>query len=121
VGVRFYKGPTNTGTHTGTLWSDAGAEIRTGTFSNETAAGWQNLVFNEPVTLTPNTWYVVSYHTNTGFYAINSNAFGSSGVANPPLHADLYGARYIYGPGDQFPVNSSTHNYWVDVIFDPDA
>ena len=39
TGIRFYKGATNTGTHTGTLWSSAGAPLATATFTNETAVG----------------------------------------------------------------------------------
>ena len=36
TGVRFYKEPDNTGTHTGSLWSSNGTLLATGTFSNET-------------------------------------------------------------------------------------
>ncbi|MEU4563805.1 DUF4082 domain-containing protein [Actinoplanes sp. NPDC023936] len=120
LGVRFYKGAQNIGTHTGTLWTDAGEQVRSGTFVNETATGWQNLIFDSPATLTPNTWYVISYHTTTGFYAINQNQLAEN-VSNAPLHAEMYGSRYMYGTGQQFPGNTSTHNYWVDVIFKPDA
>ena len=45
TGVRFYKGAGNTGTHTGTLYSATGSVLATGTFSNETATGWQMLNF----------------------------------------------------------------------------
>jgi hypothetical protein len=121
LGVRFYKGALNTGTHTGTLWTDAGAQITTGTFVGETASGWQNMLFSTPVTLTPNTWYVVSYHTEVGYYAVDGNGLGNSGVDNPPLHVDINGARYTYGAGGAFPGSASPHNYWVDVIFKPDA
>ncbi|BBH68031.1 hypothetical protein ACTI_47160 [Actinoplanes sp. OR16] len=120
LGVRFYKGAQNIGTHTGTLWTDGGDQIRTGTFANETATGWQNLIFDSPVTLTPNTWYVVSYHTTTGFYAITQNQLADH-VVNAPLTAEMYGSRYMYGTGQQFPGNASTHNYGVDVIFKADA
>ncbi|PRY32039.1 Ig-like domain-containing protein [Pseudosporangium ferrugineum] len=121
LGVRFYKGPGNTGTHTGTLWTNAGQQVATGTFSGETASGWQNMLFSTPVTLTPNTWYVVSYHTTAGHYAVDGNAFGASGVDNPPLHVPSYAARYLYGAGGAFPGSGSAHNYWVDVIFKSDA
>ena len=44
-GIRFYKGTGNTGTHTGTMWSNNGTLLATGTFSNETSTGWQTLSF----------------------------------------------------------------------------
>src|SRR5262249_17011774 len=40
AGVRFYKSTANTGTHTGSLWDQAGNRLATGTFTNETASGW---------------------------------------------------------------------------------
>ncbi len=33
TGVRFYKAPTNTGTHIGSLWSATGTLLATATFS----------------------------------------------------------------------------------------
>jgi hypothetical protein len=48
-GIRFYKGSTNTGTHTGTLWSNTGTKLATATFTNETASGWQEVSFATPV------------------------------------------------------------------------
>ena len=41
VGIRFYKGPQNTGTHVGKLWSASGTLLATATFTGETASGWQ--------------------------------------------------------------------------------
>ena len=86
-GIRFYKAATNTGTHVGNLWSSTGSLLATGTFSNETTSGWQQVNFTTPVSITANTVYVASYHTNTGHYSINTNYFASSGVDNAPLHA----------------------------------
>ena len=40
TGIRFYKEPDNTGTHTGTLWTASGTELATGTFTNESTQGW---------------------------------------------------------------------------------
>src|SRR5882762_1141974 len=39
TGIRFYKGPQNTGTHVGHLWSAGGALLAVGTFTNESASG----------------------------------------------------------------------------------
>src|SRR5262249_56806454 len=43
TGIRFYKSAANTGTHLGNLWTTAGAKLGTGTFTGETAAGWQQM------------------------------------------------------------------------------
>ena len=107
TGVRFYKGPGNTGTHTGTLWTASGQVIKTAAFQAETASGWQTLTFDVPVTILPNTEYVVSYHAPTGRYAVTGNAFNSAALHNPPLHVPMTGAMYTYGAGGVFPGDSS--------------
>ena len=45
TGLRFYKAAANTGTHVGRLWSTSGTLLAEGTFSGETASGWQALTF----------------------------------------------------------------------------
>ena len=64
TGIRFYKGPQNTGTHVADLWSATGNLLATATFTNETASGWQQVNFSNPVAITAGTTYVASYHTN---------------------------------------------------------
>src|SRR5439155_929675 len=49
TGVRFYKASTNTGTHVGNLWSASGQLLARGTFTGETASGWQTVSFAQPV------------------------------------------------------------------------
>jgi hypothetical protein len=119
TGVKFYKGSTNTGAHTGSLWSSTGALLATGTFSNETASGWQTLTFSSPVSILPNTVYVVSYHTTVGHYSVNSTFFSSQYDAWP-LHAPSASTGngvYAYG-ASQFPNQpSGGTNYWVDVVY----
>ena len=48
AGVRFYKGAGNGGTHTGSLWTSSGTLLATGTFTNETASGWQTHDVRQP-------------------------------------------------------------------------
>ena len=83
--VRFYKSAANNGTHTGSLWTAGGTQLATGTFTNETAVGWQELRFNNPVPILANTIYVASYHTNVGHYSGDAGYFASSGVNSPSL------------------------------------
>src|SRR5207237_3475676 len=46
--IRYYKSSSDTSTHTGSLWSATGALLATGTFTNETASGWQQLNLSTP-------------------------------------------------------------------------
>ena len=121
-GVRFYKGATDGGPHTGSLWSTDGTLLATGTFVNETATGWQELQFASPVAIAANKTYIASYHTNTGHY-YTWNFFRRQSVDAAPLHAlrageDGDNGVYGLGNGTTFPDSSYLEtNYWVDVIF----
>ena len=75
TGVEFYKAATNTGTHTGSLWSATGQLLATGTFTNETASGWQTMVSRRPSPMTAGQTYVASYHTNVGHYSLSRSYF----------------------------------------------
>jgi hypothetical protein len=119
TGVRFYKEADNTGTHIGSLWSSTGTLLASGTFSNETASGWQELDFSSPVAVTAGTTYVASYFTNTGHYALTSGGL-SSAVTNGPLTALAGGGVYAYGSSNTFPTSTyNNNNYWVDVVYSP--
>ncbi len=123
TGIRFYKGAGNTGTHIGNLWSSSGALLATATFSGETATGWQEVTFANPVTIAANTVYVASYFAPNGNYAGDSQYFAAAGVYNAPIRLLQNGVSggngvYAYGSSSSFP--SSTYqstNYWVDVVF----
>ena len=128
MGIRFYKGTANTGTHVGNLWSSNGTLLATATFTGETASGWQQVNFAHPVAVTANTTYVASYFAPHGNYARDSNYFASA-VNNPPLSA-LSNAQaasnglvgngiYWYNNISPFPITTSgdAPNYWVDVVF----
>jgi hypothetical protein len=123
TGLRFYKGPSNTGTHVAHLWTSTGTLLATATFTNETASGWQQVNFATPVTINAGTTYVASYHTS-GNYAADPNLF-SSPVSNGPLTAPSSATSggngvYAYGSGALFPTNSyNATSYGVDVLFRP--
>ena len=84
-GVRFYKQADNTGTHLGSLWSSTGTLLATGTFTNESASGWQELDFSSPVSITAGTTYVASYFTSTGHYAATSSGLAAAVTGWGPL------------------------------------
>ncbi|HET9648994.1 MAG TPA: N,N-dimethylformamidase beta subunit family domain-containing protein [Microlunatus sp.] len=120
--IRFYKGPGNTGTHIGTLWSRTGTKLATVTFSGETASGWQQATFATPVTVTANTTYVASYNAPAGHYSVDENYFATAATTRGPLTAlkngtDGVNGVYRYG-GSAFPSTGyHSSNYWVDVVF----
>jgi Domain of unknown function (DUF4082)/Fibronectin type III domain/Bacterial Ig domain len=125
TGIRFYKASTNTGTHVGTLWDTSGNLLAQGTFSNETASGWQTLVFSNPVSVAAGTTYIASYLAPNGHFSMNRPGF-SSAVTNGPLSAPASGSTtygngvYANGSTTIFPHNSyQSSNYWVDVLFNP--
>ena len=125
TGIRFYKASANTGTHVGNLWTSTGTLLATATFANESASGWQQVLFATPVAITANTVYVASYHANTGHFSADNNYFSVNGVDNPPLHAlanSVSGGNgvFAYGSSSAFPNQAwNARNYWVDVVCQP--
>jgi Domain of unknown function (DUF4082)/Cadherin-like domain/Bacterial Ig domain len=122
TGIRFYKGPQNTGTHLGDLWTSNGTLLASATFTNETASGWQQVNFATPVHIQAGVTYIASYHTTTGQYSTTDYYFDNTGHTNGALTATGSGLNglYAYGNGPNFPSNVSIikgDNYWVDVVF----
>jgi hypothetical protein len=121
--VKFYKSPNDPSTsHTGTLWSASGQQLATGTFTSETASGWQTLTFSAPVAIAANTLYVVSVHFPNGEYTYTPGFF-TSPAGLYPLTAPASGngtnnGLYAYNSATTFPTGTyNSNNYWVDVIF----
>jgi Domain of unknown function (DUF4082)/Concanavalin A-like lectin/glucanases superfamily/Fibronectin type III domain/Viral BACON domain/Bacterial Ig domain len=131
TGVRFYKATGNTGTHVGNLWTTGGTLLATGTFSGESATGWQQLNFTTPVDITAGTTYVASYYAPRGHYSVSSEYYytpspvGGNTLDSPPLHAvnaNRGGANGVYSYSGSSTFPSSTfdgENYAVDVVFAP--
>ncbi len=123
TGVRFYKSPTNVGTHVGSLWSSTGTLLASATFSSEGESGWQQVTFPSPVAVKAGTTYVAGYYAPDGHYSATSAAFAPFGVSNPPLKAlaneTSVDGVYAYGASPTFPTSSfNATNYWVDVLFE---
>jgi hypothetical protein len=124
TGVRFYKGPGNTGTHIANLWTTTGQRLATAQFQNETASGWQQVHFAAPVAITANTTYVVSYFAPQGRYAYDRNFFANSGLSSGRIYLLRDGESggngvYVYAASSSFPSNSfDATNYWVDPLFE---
>ncbi|MEU8103037.1 DUF4082 domain-containing protein [Nonomuraea muscovyensis] len=123
-GIRFFKGPLNTGTHVASLWNATGELLASTPFVHETATGWQEVNFPTPVTITANTTYIAAYHTTSGSYSTTRPYFTSAYVNSPltaPAHSTSGGnGVYSYGASSTFPTSSyQATNYWVDVMFRP--
>ena len=122
-GVKFYKAAANTGTHLGRLWSSSGQLLASGTFTGESASGWQTMHFSNAVPITADTTYVVSYYAPKGHYSVDSGYFAKQDAGQPQLRelqsgVDGNNGLYAYGAGG-FPTDSfNAANYWVDVILE---
>ena len=140
TGIRYYKGPTNTGTHVGSLWSSTGTLLASATFTGETGTGWQQVKFASPVTIAANTKYVAAYFAPAGHYSETEWYFytpppvGGHVLNSAPLHATPGNAApaggefssvnglYSYGAESTFPVeNENATNYWVEPMFMPNG
>lgn len=122
TGVRYYKGAGATGVHIGQLWTAAGANLAQATFTNETASGWQQVLFSSPVAITAGVTYVASYYSPSGDYASTENYFAQA-VVNDPLRGladgeDGVNGLYKYTALPEMPnAGYLSTNYWVDVLF----
>jgi hypothetical protein len=125
TGIRFYKASRDGSTHVVSLWSQSGTLLAAALSSTETASGWQEVALLAPVPITANMTYVASYHAKPGYYA-SSPGYFTQAVVNGPLTALADGTDggngvYRYGASG-FPTGSwNASNYWVDVVFTPQA
>jgi hypothetical protein len=125
--IRFYKDERNTGPHVAKLWSADGTLLATGTFTNETGSGWQQVNFAQPVTIAAGTVYVASYSTTTGIYlAAHGSHFAEAHQSGPltGLRSDwMTGPNGVIGAAGAFPGGpvQAAMNYWVDVVFNPNS
>src|SRR6185503_9439973 len=96
------------------------------TFSDETASGWQQMLFPTPIGITANTTYITSYFSSSGIYSETPDFFTSGPVINGVLRAlgnGDDGPNAVYKSGatstpPSYPNQSFLgNNYWVDVVF----
>ena len=122
-GVRYYKGAGTTGVHIGSLWNNTGTtRLAQATFTNETASGWQEVLFSSPVAITAGVTYVVSYFSPAGDYAATKPYF-TQNIVNGPLTGladgiDGANGLYRYTATSAFPNSTfQSSNYWADIVF----
>ncbi|MGY3411008.1 hypothetical protein ACVWZV_007121 [Bradyrhizobium sp. GM5.1] len=115
--IRYYKAPSETGTHIGHIWSATGQELATVTFTNEGASGWQQQALATPLTIQAGTTYVVSVNINS-YYVSTTQGF-ASGISNGGLTAPVGAGVFDLTKGN-FPTNVYQNaNYLRDVVFAP--
>ena len=131
TGVRIYKAAANTGTHIGSLWTASGTLLAQATFTSETASGWQQVKFANPVSITAGTTYIAGYFAPNGHYSGDSDYFftpppiGGNTLNSPPLHAvaasdTSENGLYSYASTPTFPTSVyNDSNYWVDPVYMP--
>ena len=104
--IRFYKGPQNLGTHTGSVWTAAGDLLGTVTFTVESSTGWQTAYFSNPVDITAGTTYIVSYRAPSRRVCGDHRTVSPRPSTRRPLHTVAGGGVYTYGTGA--PLDAST-------------
>ncbi|WP_088675071.1 DUF4082 domain-containing protein [Rhizobium sp. R339] len=113
--IRYYKSPSETGTHVGRIWSATGQQLASVTFTNETASGWQQQTLASPLVINAGTTYVVSVNANS-YYSVTSNGFAnpiSNGGLTAPVGAGVYNETIGTFPTLVY----QNENYFRDVVF----
>ena len=125
-GVRFYRGANNLNGYRVRLYTAGGLRLGRALVAGDTCAipCWESVNFASPIPIQENTTYIAAYYTSNGYYAADDTGF-INGVMNGPLVVPASGASggngvYTYSTG--FPNQTyEQSNYWVDVLFTPNA
>jgi hypothetical protein len=116
--IRFYKSSSESGTHTGKIYSSTGTLLASVVFSGETASGWQTMNLSTPLSIAANTEYTVSVNTGNKYYVDTVSGMASQ-ITNGSLMS-IVGNNGVYGPVGSRPTSSwSNSNYFRDVVFAP--
>jgi hypothetical protein len=127
LGIRFFKGTGNVGTHVGSLWSASGMLLDSVTFATEAPTGWQTATFTRPIDIAAFTTYEASYLAPHGHYAYSNDYFKaahqSGDLIADQATSQVANGVYEYADRNAAPVNASPNasNYWVDVLFRPSS
>lgn len=142
TGVRFWATDTVSGTYTGFCYEVTTADPGgAGTLlaskvrgAAPTPSTWNDIVFDTPVTITPNTkLYRVGVHNSAGRYVATTNFApfigGAGGLTNGPIKAPhngddavglgtTYQGSFIINAASGYPTSpGNASNYFADVLF----
>jgi hypothetical protein len=119
TGIKYWRAASETGTHTGRIWSSTGTLLASVVFTGDTGSGWKTQALASPLAITAGTTYVVSVNANV-YYVTTSGGFVSA-ISNSPLTAPAGGGRFNDNAG-VFPNGLfGNENYFRDVVFVPGA
>jgi hypothetical protein len=120
-GIKFYKTPGDSGTHSAQLYSRSGTLLASKVFANETDSGWQTVFFSASVPIASNTTYIAAYYSSLGNY-ISTNFGLKTAIIKGPLTAladstDGINGLFKYTHTPDLPDSGyQSSNYWVDII-----
>jgi hypothetical protein len=116
--LRFFRGGSNVGPHTGYVWSASGELLSKVEFPAGGADGWQSAPLSEPLRVGADEEWVVSYLAPRGSWSLSE-----SDLLYPRTVGPLTALRSVYraGTSERMPVDTLPGaNYGVDVDFVPD-
>jgi hypothetical protein len=114
--VRYYRASSETGSHTGRIWTAAGSLLGSVTFQSDAGGGWKQQALSSPIALMPGQVYVVSVGFNTYYSATQ---FGlQTQVVDGPLRSVAVATNGVYSDAaGVFPTSSyRSSNYFVDLV-----
>ena len=119
--LKFYKSPSETGTHVGHVWDYATQTLlAAAAYKNETSSGWQVVKLAHPLAVKAGQTYVVSYTTNG--YFVGTVGGLSSTITGGYLSTVASVPNGIFGPPGAFPAMTYMNsNYFADLSFDVTA
>lgn len=118
--IRFYKSPSETGTHVGRIYiseSSGPRQIASVTFTNETGSGWQQQSLVTPLSIAANTEYIVTVNTGNTYYVITEQGL-SNQIASGSLRT-MIGNNGIFRQNGYGWTSWNNSNYFRDVVFVP--
>jgi len=111
--VLFAKDSLNTGSHTAFIWNAGGTIVAQQNFVNETASGWQEVVLNNPVSITSGSMFTVGYSTDGVSFP-----FGNNWLTKSVGPITLISGYSIYtNVAGTYPTDTNGSNYGVDFEF----
>jgi hypothetical protein len=119
TGIRYWRAASETGTHTGRIWSNAGTQLASVVFTNDAGSGWKTQALATPLNITAGTQYVVSVNV-AARYAATTSGFSSAisnGGLTAPVGAGIFNTAPVSFPNASY----SNTNYFRDVVFIPGA
>ena len=118
--IRYWKSASDSGLHTGRIWSSTGTLLASVSFVGETGSGWQSQPLEPPLVVQPNTTYTVSVNIGSHF-PVTVNGLASS-LVNGDISSVADGNNGVFGTPGGFPTQSyQNSNYFRDIGFVADS